>query len=95
MQSQLSLGQRETLARQDAPFLATGLIAGNPQSFEAHLRQAARLMAQTSASPSGRLVRHVTDLFERSVPESARLFRVEPPGLSPPPRARSALALAG
>jgi len=59
MQSQLSLGQRETLARQDAPFLATGLIAGNPQSFEAHLRQAARLMAQTSASPSGRLVRHV------------------------------------
>jgi len=59
MQSQLSLGQRETLARQDAPFLATGLIAGNPQSFEAHLRQAARLMAQASASPSGRLARHV------------------------------------
>jgi len=72
MQSQLSTAQREALARQDAPFLATGLIAGNPQSFEAHLRQAARLMAQTSASPSGRLVRHVTDLFERSVPESAR-----------------------
>ena len=46
MQSQLSLGQRETLARQDAPFLATGLIAGNPQSFEAHLRQAARLRAR-------------------------------------------------
>src|SRR3954464_1651705 len=72
MQNRLSLGQRKALARQDAPFLATGLIAGNPQSFEAHLRQAARLMAQTSASPSGRLVRHVTDLFERSVPESAR-----------------------
>jgi hypothetical protein len=74
MQNRLSVGQREAIARQDAPFLAIGLIAGNPQSFEAHLRQAARLMTdrQTSASPSGRLVRHVTDLFERSVPESAR-----------------------
>jgi Fe-S-cluster containining protein len=74
MQNRLSVSQREAIARQDAPFLATGLLAGNPQSFEAHLRQAARLMAdrQTSASPSGRLVRHVTDLFERSVPESAR-----------------------
>ena len=74
MQSRISPAQREAIARQDAPFLATGLIAGNPGSFEAHLRQAARLMAdrQTSVSPSARLVRHVTDLFERSVPESAR-----------------------
>jgi len=74
MQNRLSPAQREAIARQDAPFLAAGLIAGNPNSFEAHLRQAARLMAdrQTSASPSARLVRHVTDLFERSVPESAR-----------------------
>ena len=38
------------------------------------MRQAARLMRdrQTSASPCVRLVRHVGDLFERSVPESAR-----------------------
>ena len=43
MQNRLSSAQREAIARQDAPFLATGLIAGNPQSFEAHLRQAARL----------------------------------------------------
>ena len=70
----MKLQQRQALARQDAPFLANGLIAGDPRSFEAHLRQAARLMGdrQTSASPSGRLVRHVTELFERSVPESAR-----------------------
>src|SRR5437868_7192130 len=74
MQNRLSSGQREALARQDAPFLAAGLVAGNPHSFEAHLRQAARLMAdrQTSASLCARLVRHVTELFERSVPESAR-----------------------
>src|SRR4051812_33815825 len=74
MQNRLSPAQREAIARQDAPFLAMGLVAGNPHSFEAHLRQTVRLMAdrQTSASPSGRLVRHVTDLFERSVPESAR-----------------------
>ena len=73
----MKLQQRQALARQDAPFLASGLIAGNPRSFEAHLRQAARLMGdrQTSASPSGRLVRHVTELFERSVPESARVCR--------------------
>jgi Fe-S-cluster containining protein len=72
--SRLSTAQRESLARQDTPFLATGLILGNPRSFEAHLRQAAKLMRdrQTSASPSTRLVRHVCELFERSVPESAR-----------------------
>ena len=72
--NRLSNAQREALARQDAPFLATGLIVGNPRSFEAHLRHAARLLRdrQTSASPSVRLVRHVTDLFERSIPESAR-----------------------
>lgn len=74
MENRLSPAQRQTVARQDAPFLAMGLVAGNSHSFEAHLRQAARLFAdrQTSASPSGRLVRHITDLFERSVPESAR-----------------------
>jgi len=74
MQNRLSLAQREALARQDTSFLAAGLIPGNPRSFEAHLRQAARLLRdrQTSASPSVRLVRHVTDLFERSIPESAR-----------------------
>jgi Fe-S-cluster containining protein len=72
--NRLSNAQREALARQDAPFLAAGLIPGNPHSFEAHLRHAARLLRdrQTSASPSVRLVRHVTELFERSVPESAR-----------------------
>jgi Fe-S-cluster containining protein len=72
--NRLSLAQRETQARQDAPFLAAGLIPGNPRSFEAHLRQAARLLRdrQISASPSVRMVRHVTELFERSVPESAR-----------------------
>ena len=66
--------QREALAQQDAPFLARPLIPGDPRSFEAHLRQAARLMAmrQISGSPSGRLVRHVADLFESSVPAAAR-----------------------
>jgi Fe-S-cluster containining protein len=66
--------QREALARQDAPFLAQALIPGDPRSFEAHLRHAARLMAmrQISGSPSGRLVRHVAELFESSVPAAAR-----------------------
>ena len=66
--------QREALARQDAPFLAAGLIPGDPRSFEAHLRHAARLMGerQISGSPSGRLVRHVAELFEASVPAAAR-----------------------
>jgi Fe-S-cluster containining protein len=70
----LNRAQREALVRQDAPFLAAGLILGNPRSFEAHLRHAAGLLRdrQTSASLCGRLVRHVTDLFERSVPESVR-----------------------
>jgi Fe-S-cluster containining protein len=74
MQSRLSPAQREALSRQDAPFLAAGLIPSNPRSFEAHLRHAAGLLRdrQTSASPSVRLVRHVTDLFERSLSESAR-----------------------
>jgi len=65
---------REALAQQDAPFLARPLIPGDPRSFEAHLRQAARLMAmrQISGSPSGRLVRHVAELFESSVPAAAR-----------------------
>jgi hypothetical protein len=74
MQNRLSPAQRQAIARQDAPFLAAGLVAGNPHSFVAHLRQAIRLMAdrQTSASPSARLVRHIADLFERGVPESAR-----------------------
>ena len=36
--------QRDALARQDAPFLSMGLVPGNPHSFEAHLRHAARLM---------------------------------------------------
>lgn len=70
----LSRLQRDALARQDAPFLAAALRPGDPRSFEAHARHAARLMAdrQTSASPSARLVRHLVELFERSVPESAR-----------------------
>jgi hypothetical protein len=70
----VSGGEREALARQDAPFLGTGLVPGDPRSFEAHLRHAARLMGerQISGSPSGRLVRHVADLFERSVPAAAR-----------------------
>jgi len=72
--SRLSTAQRESLARQDTPFLSAGLVLGNARSFEAHLRQAAKLMRdrQTSASPCVRLVRHVCDLFDRSVPESAR-----------------------
>jgi len=66
--------QREALARQDAPFLAMGLVPGDPRSFEAHLRQAARLMGerQISGSPSGRLMRHIAELFEASVPAAAR-----------------------
>jgi len=66
--------QREALARQDAPFLATGLMPGDSRSFEAHLRHAARIMGerQISGSPSGRLVRHVAELFEASVPAAAR-----------------------
>jgi len=45
--------QREALARQDAPFLAAGLVPGDPRSFEAHLRHAARLMgcAKSRARP--------------------------------------------
>ena len=72
--NRLSAAQRDALARQDAPFVASGLILGNPRSFEAHLRQAAGLMRdrQTSASLCARLVRHVTDLFERSVPGAVR-----------------------
>jgi len=74
MPDRLSPAQRQALASRDAPFLAAGLIVGNPASFEAHVRQAARLMAerQTSASPSARLVSHLADLFERSVPDAAR-----------------------
>ena len=72
--NRLSAAQRDALARQDAPFVAAVLVLGNPRSFEAHLRQAAGLMRdrQTSASLCARLVRHVTDLFERSVPGSVR-----------------------
>jgi Fe-S-cluster containining protein len=74
MQNRLSVAQREAVAHQDAPFLAAGLIPGDSRSFEAHLRQAARLLRdrQTSASPSVRLVRHVVELFERSIPDSTR-----------------------
>ena len=66
--------QREALARQDAPYLAAALVPGDPRSFEAHLRHAARLMGmrQISGSPSSRLVRHVAELFESSVPAAAR-----------------------
>jgi Fe-S-cluster containining protein len=72
--NRLSQAQRDALMRQDAPLVAAGLMLGNPHSFEAHLRQAARLMRdrQTSASLCGRLVRHVTELFERSVPQAVR-----------------------
>ena len=72
--NRLSAAQRKAVAQQDAPFLSAGLILNNPRSFEAHLRQAVLLMRdrQTSASPCGRLVRHVYDLFERSVPQRAR-----------------------
>lgn len=72
--NRLSSAQRDALARHDAPFLVARLIPDNPGSFEAHLRHTARLLRdrQTSASPSVRLVRHVTELFERSIPESAR-----------------------
>ena len=72
--NRLSVAQREALVRQDAPYLATGLMLGNPHSFEAHLRRAAGLLRdrQTSASLCARLVRHVTELFERSVPEPVR-----------------------
>jgi len=72
--TRLSAAQRETIARQDAPFLAAGLMPGNARSFEAHLRQAAGLMRdrQKVTSPCARLVRHVGDLFERSIPGSAR-----------------------
>jgi len=75
MNGRLTNAQREALARQDAPFLAAALVPGDPRSFEAHLRQAARLMGerQVSGSPSGRLVRHVAELFEASVPAAARL----------------------
>lgn len=74
MNGRIDRPQREVLARQDAPFLAMGLVPGNPHSFEAHLRQAARLMAdrQISGSPSARLVRHVAGLFESSVPAAAQ-----------------------
>ena len=66
--------QREALARQDAPFLAMGLVPGDPRSFEAHLRHAARLMGERRipGSPSARLVRHIAELFEASVPAAAR-----------------------
>lgn len=72
--NRLSGAQREALVRQDAPYLATGLMLGNPHSFEAHLRRAAGLLRdrQTSASLCARQVRHVTELFERSVPEPVR-----------------------
>ena len=72
--NRLSAAQRQAVAQQDAPFLVSGLVLGNARSFEAHLRQAALLMRdrQTSASPCARLVRHVYDLFERSVPQWAR-----------------------
>jgi Fe-S-cluster containining protein len=74
MQARLPQAQRDAIVRQDAPLLAAGLIPGNPRSFEAHLRHAAGLLRdrQTSASPSVRLVRHVTELFERGIPESTR-----------------------
>ena len=74
MSRRIDRNQREVLARQDGPFLTMGLVAGDPRSFEAHLRQAARLMGerQISGSPSARLVRHVADLFESSVPPAAR-----------------------
>jgi Fe-S-cluster containining protein len=74
MTGKIDRNQREALARQDAPFLAIGLVPGDPRSFEAHLRQAARLigMRQISGSPSARLVRHVAELFESSVPPAAR-----------------------
>lgn len=72
--SGIGRAQREALARQDAPFLAIALVPGDPRSFEAHLRHAARLMGerQISGSPSGRLVRHIAELFEASVPAGAR-----------------------
>jgi len=75
--NRVSRAQREALVRQDAPFVAAGLMLGNPRSFEAHLRHAAGFLRdrQTSASLCARLVRHVTDLFERSVPESVRAQR--------------------
>jgi Fe-S-cluster containining protein len=74
MQARLPQAQRDAIIRQDAPLLVAGLIPGNPRSFEAQLRHAAGLLRdrQTSASPSLRLVRHVTELFERSIPESTR-----------------------
>lgn len=74
MSGRIDRNQREVLARRDAPFLAMGLVPGDPRSFEAHLRQAARLMGerQISGSPSARLVRHVAERFEASVPAAAR-----------------------
>jgi hypothetical protein len=75
MNGKIDRNQREVLARQDAPYLAIGLVTGDPRSFEAHLRRAARLMSerQISGSPSARLVRHVAELFESSVPPAAQL----------------------
>lgn len=64
----LSPAQREALARQDAPFLARGLVAGDPRSTEAHLRHAAGLLGDRRApSPAGQAAAHIATLFENSI----------------------------
>lgn len=66
--NQLPQATRDALTRQDASFLARGLILNDPRSSEAHLRRTARLLGDRQApSPCGRAVTHVTELFEKTV----------------------------
>lgn len=66
--NRLSQTVRDALARQDQAFLPKGLVFNDPRSSEAHLRRTTTLLADRQvASPCGRAVAHVTELFEKSI----------------------------
>lgn len=71
----LSQVQRDAIERQDAALLPRPLDMGtSPHSMAAHLRHTARLLRNDGMdSPCSEAMRHLTGLFERSVPPAQGL----------------------
>jgi Fe-S-cluster containining protein len=74
--TRLSRPERRALQREDAAFIAQPLVmtrdARATRSMDAHVRQVVALLRNANApSPCSDAVAYVTDLYERTVPQSA------------------------
>lgn len=72
MNGQLSRGEREDLQRQDVYFLARPLMPGlNPFPWRPICVTQSGCCVAADRAPCADTVAHITNLFERSVPEAA------------------------